>query len=81
MRKIKKLNKNRYLLDIKKGKCHRLPKVVTVLAGNFEVLVEFLLYQWIVLHRDRVPHEIFLQNKIVSTHASQTTYPRVLFLT
>lgn len=61
-------DKNRYLLDVKKGKCHCFPKIVTVLAGDLKVLVEFLLYQWVVLHRDRVPHEIFLQNKIMSVH-------------
>lgn len=51
-----------YSLDIEKGERHRLPKVVAVLARHLEVLVELLLDQRVVLHRDCVPHEVLLQN-------------------
>lgn len=49
-----------YLLNIKKGKCDGLPEVVSVLAGDLEVLVLFFLNQRVVLHRYGVPHQVFL---------------------
>ena len=51
----------KYVLDVKKGKGDGLPEVVSVLAGDFEVLVELLLDERVVLHGNGVPHEIFLR--------------------
>ena len=48
------------LLDIEEGEGDGLPEVVTVLAGDLEVLVPLLLDQRAVLDRHRVPHEVFL---------------------
>lgn len=47
-----------YLLDIEERKGDCLPKIISILARHFEMLIKFLFNQWIILHSDRIPHEI-----------------------
>lgn len=48
------------LLDVEEGEGDGLPEVVSVFASHFEMLVEFFFDERVVLHRDRVPHQVFL---------------------
>lgn len=50
----------KYSLDIEEWEGDCLPEVVAVLAGDFEVLVPFLLYERVVLDRYCVPHQVLL---------------------
>lgn len=47
-----------YLLNIKEWKCNGFPKVIAIFTCHFEVFIKFLFNQWIVLHSNRIPHEI-----------------------
>lgn len=47
-----------YLLDIERREGDCLPEVASVLAGDPEVLVPFLLNDRVVLDRQSVPHHL-----------------------
>lgn len=49
-----------HLLNIKKREGDGFPEVVAVLAGDFEVFIQFLFDERVVLHRDCVPHQVLL---------------------
>lgn len=51
------------LLDVEEGEGDGLPEVVSVFASHFEMLVEFFFDERVVLHRDRVPHQVFLPSE------------------
>lgn len=47
-----------HLLNVQEWESDCSPEIVAVFTGDFEVLVELLFDQWIVLHGDGVPHEV-----------------------
>lgn len=49
-----------YSLNIEEWEGDCLPEVVAVLAGDFEMLVPFLLYERVVLDCYCVPHQVLL---------------------
>lgn len=53
----RKLSK-KCLLNVQEREGNSLPEIITILAGDFEMFVEFLFDQRIVLYGDCVPHEI-----------------------
>ena len=53
----------KYLLNVEERKGDGFPEIVAVFASHFEVLVELFFDQRVVLHRDRVPHQVFLQSR------------------
>lgn len=63
--KMQYANNYLYSLNVQKREGDRLPEVVAVLASDLEVLVPFLLDHRVVLHRHRVPHEVFLQSQFL----------------
>lgn len=52
-----------YLLNIQKWERDGLPEIVAILAGNFEMFVEFLFDQRVILYGYGVPHKVLFSGK------------------
>jgi hypothetical protein len=52
--------KLKVLLYVEERKCDSFPKIITILAGHFEMLIKLFLNQWIILDSNSVPHKVFL---------------------
>lgn len=69
-----------YLLDIQEREGDGLPEIVSVLAGDLKVLVQLFLDQRVVLHRDCVPHQIFLSSNEIFYFKTGISFTTATFL-